>query len=198
MPVAPDIVIRNRDQRGRTGSGNTMKFGVSCGFINELGYISHAENLGFDYRVVSRHASDPLEHLGDDGGRRDADPARSGSGRGSPFRACGWRRSRPTESPRSIRLAPGRVFFGTGTGNTAMRTMGQAPTRIKDFGEYLRVVRGPAAWRGGRVYAERRDAPDPLPESSTRATSTSRTRSRSWSAASVRARRGWRANTATG
>jgi len=35
-----------------------------------------------------------------------------------------------------------RVFFGTGTGNTAMRTMGQAPTRVRDFGEYLRVVRG--------------------------------------------------------
>ena len=26
-----------------------MKFGVSCGFINELGYISHAQNLGFDF-----------------------------------------------------------------------------------------------------------------------------------------------------
>ncbi|MGY8959701.1 MAG: LLM class flavin-dependent oxidoreductase, partial [Alphaproteobacteria bacterium] len=37
---------------------------------------------------------------------------------------------------------PGRVFFGTGTGNTAMRTMGQAPMRIKEYAEYLRIVRG--------------------------------------------------------
>ena len=39
------------------------------------------------------------------------------------------------------RIAPGRTFFGTGTGNTAMRTMGQAPMRIKEYGEYIRVVK---------------------------------------------------------
>ena len=39
------------------------------------------------------------------------------------------------------RLAPGRVFFGTGTGNTAMRTMGQRPARVAEFKEYLRVIR---------------------------------------------------------
>src|SRR5581483_11443410 len=38
-------------------------------------------------------------------------------------------------------LAPGRVFLGIGTGHTAMRVMGQHPMRIKDFREYLRVVR---------------------------------------------------------
>jgi 5,10-methylenetetrahydromethanopterin reductase len=40
------------------------------------------------------------------------------------------------------RMAPGRVFLGIGTGNTAMRTMGQKPMRIAAFGEYLRVTRG--------------------------------------------------------
>src|SRR2546428_12941115 len=39
-------------------------------------------------------------------------------------------------------IAPGRVFLGIGTGHTAMRVMGQHPMRIKDFREYLRVVRG--------------------------------------------------------
>jgi 5,10-methylenetetrahydromethanopterin reductase len=34
-------------------------------------------------------------------------------------------------------LAPGRTFFGIGTGNTAMRVMGQAPHRIRQFDEYL-------------------------------------------------------------
>src|SRR5437016_4483843 len=39
------------------------------------------------------------------------------------------------------RLAPGRVFLGIGTGHTAMRVMGMGPMRIKDFREYLRVIR---------------------------------------------------------
>ncbi len=40
------------------------------------------------------------------------------------------------------RMAPGRVFLGIGTGNTAMRTMGQNPMKIAAFGEYLRVLSG--------------------------------------------------------
>jgi alkanesulfonate monooxygenase SsuD/methylene tetrahydromethanopterin reductase-like flavin-dependent oxidoreductase (luciferase family) len=39
------------------------------------------------------------------------------------------------------RLAPGRTFLGIGTGNTAMRLMGQPPMKIAEFAEYLRVVR---------------------------------------------------------
>jgi alkanesulfonate monooxygenase SsuD/methylene tetrahydromethanopterin reductase-like flavin-dependent oxidoreductase (luciferase family) len=39
------------------------------------------------------------------------------------------------------RIAPGRVFLGIGTGHTAMRVMGMAPMRIREFREYLRVVR---------------------------------------------------------
>src|SRR5256712_5426923 len=49
----------------------------------------------------------------------------------------------PAHSIASInRIAPGRVFLGIGTGHTAMRVMGMDPMRIKDFREYLRVVRG--------------------------------------------------------
>src|SRR5215468_12102040 len=40
------------------------------------------------------------------------------------------------------RLAPGRVFLGIGTGHTAMRVMGMDPMKIREFREYLRVVRG--------------------------------------------------------
>jgi 5,10-methylenetetrahydromethanopterin reductase len=40
------------------------------------------------------------------------------------------------------RLAPGRVHLAMGTGNTAMRSMGQPPMRIADYAEYLRVLRG--------------------------------------------------------
>ena len=38
-------------------------------------------------------------------------------------------------------IAPGRVFLGIGTGHTAMRVMGMQPMKIRDFREYLRVVR---------------------------------------------------------
>ena len=38
-------------------------------------------------------------------------------------------------------LAPGRIFLGIGTGHTAMRVMGQHPMPIREFREYLRVVR---------------------------------------------------------
>ncbi|MGR8919168.1 MAG: LLM class flavin-dependent oxidoreductase [Gammaproteobacteria bacterium] len=38
-------------------------------------------------------------------------------------------------------LAPGRTFLGIGTGHTAMRVMGHDPMGIREFREYLRVVR---------------------------------------------------------
>jgi len=38
-------------------------------------------------------------------------------------------------------LAPGRTFLGIGTGHTAMRVMGQDPMPVKEFREYLRIVR---------------------------------------------------------
>ena len=47
------------------------------------------------------------------------------------------------------RIAPGRVFLGIGTGHTAMRCMGMNPMKIRDFREYLRVVR--ALLRGEEV-----------------------------------------------
>ena len=50
------------------------------------------------------------------------------------------------------RMAPGRVFLGIGTGNTAMRTMGQKPMKMAAFGEYLRVTRGLAEWRSHGLH----------------------------------------------
>jgi alkanesulfonate monooxygenase SsuD/methylene tetrahydromethanopterin reductase-like flavin-dependent oxidoreductase (luciferase family) len=39
------------------------------------------------------------------------------------------------------RLAPGRTVLGIGTGHTAMRVMGMDPMKVRDFREYLRVVK---------------------------------------------------------
>ncbi len=38
-------------------------------------------------------------------------------------------------------LAPGRVFCGIGTGNTAMRMMGHKPMRLAEFDDYLGTLR---------------------------------------------------------
>ena len=37
-------------------------------------------------------------------------------------------------------LAPGRTFFGVGSGNTAMRVMGFPPQRIREFDRYLETL----------------------------------------------------------
>jgi len=117
-----------------------MKFGVSCGFINEVGFVSRAENLGYDFCWF------PDTHLIRSNiwatmavAAERTQKIRLGSGLAIP----GLRLAPVAAGGIATinRLAPGRVFFGTGTGNTAMRTMGQPPATIKEFGEYLRVVR---------------------------------------------------------
>ena len=45
------------------------------------------------------------------------------------------------------RLAPGRTFLGVGTGNTAMRNMGQLPMTVADYAEDLRVIKALIEWR---------------------------------------------------
>src|SRR3989454_6490500 len=86
------------------------------------------------------------------------------------------------------RLAPGRVHLGIGTGNTAMRTMGQRPMRIAEYDEYLRVLA--ALLHGETVDYRYHDRVRPISASSRRSRSTSR--------ASARARWSWPASTATG
>ena len=58
------------------------------------------------------------------------------------------------------KLAPGRVHLGIGTGNTAMRTMGQRPMRIADYDEYLGVLAG--LLRGEVVDYRYRDRERPI------------------------------------
>ena len=63
-------------------------------------------------------------------------------------------------------LAPGRVFFGVGTGNTALRVMGLPPQRIAEFDRYLGTVapllRGKETMlrEGGRQLPIRHIMPD--------------------------------------
>ncbi len=107
--------------------------------IDEIGFFSHVEALGYDsvwvadsqmlfadcYAVLALAA-------------RETKRLRIGPGTA----ICGTRIPPVQVAAMATlnRLAPGRVFLGIGTGNTAMRSMGQRPMRIAAFAEYLRVL----------------------------------------------------------
>ncbi len=118
-----------------------MKFGVCVmANIDEIGFFTHAENLGYHsvwatdsqmmfsdcYAVLALAAQQTRTlHIG-------------------PGTAICGTRIPPVQVAAMAtlnRLAPGRVRLGIATGNTAMRTMGQKPMRMKDYAEYLRVLR---------------------------------------------------------
>jgi 5,10-methylenetetrahydromethanopterin reductase len=107
--------------------------------IDEIGFFPHVESLGYDsvwvadsqmlfadcYAVLALAA-------------RETRRLRIGPGTA----ICGTRIP-PVQAAAMAtlnRLAPGRVFLGIGTGNTAMRSMGQRPMRIAAFSDYLRVL----------------------------------------------------------
>jgi 5,10-methylenetetrahydromethanopterin reductase len=117
-----------------------MQFGFCVmANIDEIGFFSHAESLGYDsvwvadsqmlfadcYAVLALAA-------------RETKCLRIGPGTA----ICGTRIPPVQVAAMATlnQLAPGRVFLGIGTGNTAMRSMGQRPMRIAAFEEYLRVL----------------------------------------------------------
>ena len=117
-----------------------MQFGVTCGYINDLGYVTHAEKLGFDFAwfpdsPLMRSNIWAMMAIA----AQQTTRIRLGTGLAIP----GLRLAPVAAGGIATinRLAPGRVFFGTGTGNTAMRTMGQRPATVAEFREYIRVVK---------------------------------------------------------
>ena len=117
-----------------------MRFGFCVmANIDEIGFFSHAETLGYDsvwvadsqmlfadcYAVLALAA-------------RATRTLRIGPGTA----ICGTRIPPVQVAAMATlnRLAPGRVFLGIGTGHTAMRSMGQRPMRMAEFAEYLRVL----------------------------------------------------------
>src|ERR1051325_4130489 len=125
-----------------------MQFGFCVmANIDEIGFFSHAETLGYSSVWVTDSQmlfSDCYAVLAL--AARQTSRLRLGPGTA----ICG-----PRIPPVQVaavatlnRIAPGRVFLGIGTGNTALRSMGQRPMRIADFAEYLRVL---AAVLGGEA-----------------------------------------------
>jgi len=117
-----------------------MKFSICVmPSIDEIGFFAHAESLGYDtvwladsqmlfsdcYAVLALAA-------------RQTTTIKLGLGTA----ICGTRI--PPVQVAGVatinRIAPGRVALGVGTGNTAMRTMGQKPMRISAYAKYLRVL----------------------------------------------------------
>jgi 5,10-methylenetetrahydromethanopterin reductase len=117
-----------------------MDFGVVTAKVDEIGYISHAENLGYshcwvtDSQMIRSNCWAVLALAA-----QHTRTMRLGTGvnvpglRLAPVMANGIATIN--------RLAPGRCFISLGTGHTAMRMLGQKPMRLTPFREYIQVVR---------------------------------------------------------
>ena len=117
-----------------------MKFGFCImADIDEIGFFNFIENLGYD----SAWVADSQMMYSDVYAVCALAAQQTKRLRIGPGTAICGTRIPPVQVAAMAtlnRMAPGRVFLGIGTGNTAMRTMGQKPMKIAAFGEYLRVL----------------------------------------------------------
>lgn len=116
-----------------------MDFGVVTAKVDEIGYITHAENLGYSHCWVTdspmiRSNCWAVLALAAQQTRR----MRLGTGVNVP----GLRLAPVVANGIATinRLAPGRCFIGLGTGHTGMRLLGRKPMRLGPFREYVEVV----------------------------------------------------------
>ena len=125
-----------------------MKIGISVSQIDEVGLAVEAERVGYDFvwvwdsPMIRSNLWSVLTLVAD----------RTSTIRVGPGVAIPALRMAPVTANAIAtinRIAPGRTFLGVGTGNTALRTMGQLPMKIADFAEHLRVIR--ALLAGERV-----------------------------------------------
>src|SRR5256886_17288237 len=133
-----------------------MRFGMCVmADVDDIGFFNHAEDLGYDSVWVTDSQmifSDCYAVLAL--AARQTHRIRLGPGTA----ICGTRIPPVHVAAMATlnKLAPGRVHLGIGTGNTAMRTMGQRPMRIAEYDEYLRVL---AALLRGEVVDYRTAGP---------------------------------------
>jgi 5,10-methylenetetrahydromethanopterin reductase len=117
-----------------------MKFGVCVmANIDEIGFFSHVETLGYNSAWVADSQmlfSDCYAVLAL--AARQTTKLKLGTGT-----AITGTRIAPVQAAAAAtlnRIAPGRIHIGIGTGNTAMRTMGQRPMRIAEYRAYLETL----------------------------------------------------------
>ncbi len=118
-----------------------MKFGISVSQVSEVDMAVEAERVGYDFvwawdsPMIRSNLWSVLTLVAD----------RTSSIRIGPGVAVPALRMAPVTANAIAtinHLAPGRTFLGLGTGNTALRTMGQLPMKIADYAEHIRVIRG--------------------------------------------------------
>lgn len=117
-----------------------MQFGIVCDRVDDVDLVVEAEAMGYDFCWAfdtPMLRSNPFVLLG-------LAAARTRSIRLGVGVAVAGLRAAP-EAANAIAtvncVAPGRTFIGLGTGNTAMRTLGRRPMRLKAFADYIQVVR---------------------------------------------------------
>ena len=117
-----------------------MKFSVCVmANIDEIGFFNHAENLGYDSVWVTDSQmlfSDCYAVMAL--ALQQTKTLRVGTG--TAITGTRIPSVQVAAAATLNRLAPGRVHIGIGTGNTAMRSMGFKPMRIKDYEAYLKVL----------------------------------------------------------
>lgn len=117
--------------------------------VKDIDYVVHAERLGFSHAWMADSQmlwSDVFASLALAADRTDTINVGTGvavSGtRPAAVNAAGIATINA--------LAPGRTFFGVGSGNTARRIMGMPPQKIAEFDAYLKtlvpLLRGEEAW----------------------------------------------------
>ena len=137
-----------------------MRFGICVmADIDEIDFFPHAERLGYD----SVWVTDSQMIFSDCYAVLALAAQRTERIRLGPGTAICGTRIPPVHAAAMAtlnRLAPGRVHLGIGTGNTAMRTMGQRPMGIADYDDYLRVLA--ALLRSETVEYRYRDRARPI------------------------------------
>jgi len=137
-----------------------MQFGICVmAEVDEIEFYAHAENLGYDSVWVTDSQmifSDCYAVLALAAQRT----RRIRLGTGTSI--CGTRIPPVHAAAMATlnKLAPGRVHMGIGTGNTAMRAMGQRPMKLAEYDEYLGVLA--ALLRGEVVDYRYRDRVRPI------------------------------------
>lgn len=118
-----------------------MDVGIVTAKIDEIGYITHAENLGYSHAWVTdspmiRSSCWAVLALAAQATRRITlgTAVNVPALRQAPVAANGIATIN--------RLAPGRCIIGLGTGHTAVRMLGQRPMKLAAFRDYVHVVRG--------------------------------------------------------
>jgi 5,10-methylenetetrahydromethanopterin reductase len=118
-----------------------VKFGISVSQIKEVDLVVQAEKVGYDFcwvwdsPMIRSNVWALLALVADRTNRISIGPGVAIPGLSmAPVTA---------NAIATINvIAPGRTFLGVGTGNTAMRAMGQVPMSIAAFGTHLKVIRG--------------------------------------------------------